>query len=75
MNLKTISLSWHAIPKENQNQNKSIQSECLIKFALKNVALNELLLILFHYLMSINYESIYWSKLSMISLIIHNSKK
>jgi hypothetical protein len=39
------------------------------------IALNEFLLILYYYLMSINYESIYWSKLSMISPIIHNSKK
>ncbi len=28
---------------------------------------------LFHYLMSINYQSIYWNKVSMISPIIHNS--
>jgi hypothetical protein len=35
--------------KKNENQNKSIQNECLVKFALKNVALNELLLIIFHY--------------------------
>jgi hypothetical protein len=26
---------------KNENQNKSIQSECLIKFTLRNVALNE----------------------------------
>jgi hypothetical protein len=38
-----------------KNQNKSLQSECLVKFALKNVALNDSLLILFHYLMFINY--------------------
>ncbi len=59
---------------KNENQNKSKKNECLIKFALRNVALNDFLLILFHYLMSINYESIYWRKLSMISPIIHNSK-
>jgi hypothetical protein len=28
------------MPKKTKNQNKSIQSECLVKFALKNVALN-----------------------------------
>jgi len=35
--------------KKNENQNKSIQSECFVKFALrkKNVALNEFLLIFF----------------------------
>jgi hypothetical protein len=27
--------------KKNENQNKSLQSECLVKFALRNVALNE----------------------------------
>jgi hypothetical protein len=41
--------------KKNENQNKSLQNECLIKFALKIVALNEFLLIVFHYLISINY--------------------
>jgi hypothetical protein len=44
------------MPKKKQkNQNKSLQSECLVKFAAKNVVLNEFLLILFHYLMFINY--------------------
>jgi hypothetical protein len=33
--------------KKNENQNKSIQNECLIKFALRNVVLNEILLIFF----------------------------
>jgi hypothetical protein len=41
--------------KQNENQNKSLQSECLVKFALKNVVLNEFLLILFHYFIFINY--------------------
>jgi hypothetical protein len=58
--------------KKNENQNKSIQNECLVKFALINVALNDFLLIFFSLLMFINYESNYWSKSSMISLIIHN---
>ncbi len=62
------------MPKKFENQNKSIQNECLIKFALRNVDLNDFLLIFFHYSMFINYESIYWSKLSMISPITHNSK-
>jgi hypothetical protein len=43
------------MPKKNGNQNKSLQNECLLKFALKNVVLNEFLLVLFHYLISINY--------------------
>jgi hypothetical protein len=34
------------MPIKNENQNKSIQSECLVKFALKKVVLNEFLLIL-----------------------------
>jgi hypothetical protein len=38
-----------------ENQNKSLQSEWLVKFALKNVVLNEFLLVFFHYLMSNNY--------------------
>jgi hypothetical protein len=29
------------MPKKNENQNKSLQSECLVKFALRNVVLNE----------------------------------
>jgi hypothetical protein len=33
--------------KKNENQNKSIQNEHLVNFALRNVALNELLLIFF----------------------------
>jgi hypothetical protein len=41
--------------KKNENQNKSLQNECLVKFALRNVALNEFLLILFHYLMFTNH--------------------
>jgi hypothetical protein len=40
--------------KKNENQNKSLQNKCL-EFALKNGASNEFLLIIFHYLMSINY--------------------
>jgi hypothetical protein len=40
---------------KNENQNKSQENECLIKFALKIVASNEFLLIFFHYLMFINY--------------------
>jgi len=59
--------------KKKKNQNKNTQSECFVKFALKNVVLNEFLLILFHYLMSINYVNIYWRKLLMTSPIIHNS--
>jgi hypothetical protein len=40
-------------PKQNlQNEHWSFT---LIKFALKNVALNDFLLILFHYLMSTNH--------------------
>jgi hypothetical protein len=35
------------MPKINKNKNKNLQSECLVKFALKNVILNEFLLILF----------------------------
>jgi hypothetical protein len=46
-----------------------------VKVTLRNVALNDFLLILFHYLMFINYESIYRNKLAMISPIIHNLKK
>jgi len=45
--------------KKNENENKSIQNECLVKFALRNVALNEFLLIFFALLMFINYDSIY----------------
>jgi hypothetical protein len=60
--------------KRNENQNKSLQSERIVKFALRNVDLNDFLLIFFHYLMSINYESIYRSKLSMISPIIYSSQ-
>jgi hypothetical protein len=41
--------------KENKNQNKSLQNVYFVKFALRNVPLNEFLLNLFHYLMSINY--------------------
>jgi hypothetical protein len=37
------------MPKKFENENKSIQSECIVKFVLKNVALNDFLLILFHY--------------------------
>jgi len=37
------------MPKKNENQNKSIESECFIKFALKDVVLNDFLLIFFHY--------------------------
>jgi hypothetical protein len=61
------------MPKKTENQNKSIQSECLVKFALRNVALN-IKKYSSSLLISINYDSIYWSKLSMISPIIHNSK-
>jgi hypothetical protein len=43
------------MPKKYENQNKSLQIECFVKFALRNVALNEFLLNLFYYLMSINY--------------------
>jgi hypothetical protein len=43
------------MPKKDGNQNKSLKNECLIKFSFKNVALNEFLLVLFHYLISINY--------------------
>jgi len=60
--------------KTNENQNKGIQSECLVNFALRNVALNDFLLIYYYYLMSKKYENIYWRKLSMTSPIIHNSK-
>jgi hypothetical protein len=74
MNLNTMSLPWKPMPKTNENQNKSIQSECFIIFALINVDLNGFILILSHYLMSINYENIYWIKLPMISPIIHDSK-
>ncbi len=35
--------------KKNENQNKSIQNECLFNFALRNVALIDFLLIFFHY--------------------------
>ncbi len=35
------------MPKINKNKNKNLQSECLVKFALRNVILNEFLLILF----------------------------
>jgi hypothetical protein len=62
------------MPKKNENQNKSIKSECLINFTLRNVVLNEKNIDLLLLLMSINYESIYRSKLSMITPIIHNSK-
>jgi hypothetical protein len=40
--------------KPKQNLQSEHQSFTLIKFALKNVVLNEFLLILFHYLMSTN---------------------
>jgi hypothetical protein len=34
--------------KKKKNQNEGIQSECLVKFVIKNVTLNDFLLILFH---------------------------
>jgi hypothetical protein len=37
------------MPTKNEYQNKSIQNECLVTFALINVTLNEFLLIIFHY--------------------------
>jgi hypothetical protein len=42
------------MPKKDENQNKSLQSECLV-LALRNVDLNKILLIIFHYLMFMNY--------------------
>jgi hypothetical protein len=44
--------------KINENQNKNLQSEWLV-FALKNIVLNEFLLIFFHYLITINYMKIF----------------
>jgi hypothetical protein len=58
--------------KKNENQNKSLKNEWLV-FALRNVVSNEYLLILFHYLMFINYHgNIYQNTLSMESPIIHD---
>jgi hypothetical protein len=45
MNLNTISSPWQTMPTKTENQNKSIQNECLVKFASRNVASNEFLLI------------------------------
>jgi hypothetical protein len=60
------------MPKKIENQNKSLQSECLIKFAFKNVVLNEFLLILFHYLMFINYMKTFIGK--FYQFILQNIK-
>jgi hypothetical protein len=49
------------MPKKEENQNKSLQSECLV-FALKNVDLNKIFLIIFDYLMSINYMRVFIRK-------------
>jgi hypothetical protein len=38
----------------NENQNKNLKNEWLA-FALKNITSNQFLLIIFHYLMLINY--------------------
>jgi len=35
------------MPTKNENQKKSIQSECLVKFALRNAFLNEFLWFIF----------------------------
>jgi uncharacterized membrane protein len=63
------------MPKKNENQNKSLPSECLVKFALKNVT-NKRFFIDYFSLFDVYqlYESIYRNKLSMISPIIHDSK-
>jgi hypothetical protein len=47
------------MPKKTKNQNKSIQNECLVTFALINVVLNEFLFDFFSLLMSINYKRNY----------------
>jgi hypothetical protein len=42
MNLNTISLlTLVGTARKNENQNKCIQNECLVKFTLRNVSLNE----------------------------------
>jgi hypothetical protein len=51
------------MPKKKWKPKQSLQSECHIKFALKNVALNEFLLVLFHYLISINYMKAFIGKI------------
>jgi hypothetical protein len=61
MNPNTISLPWYAMPKKKENQNKSLQSECLV-FALKNVDLNKIFIFIFYYLMSINYMRVFIRK-------------
>jgi hypothetical protein len=60
--------------KKKKTENKSLQSECLVKFALRNINF-ELIFIDFISLFDVYqlYENIYWSKLSMISPIIHSS--
>jgi hypothetical protein len=49
------------MPKKKENQNKSLQIECLV-FALKNVDLNKIFIFIFYYLMSINYMRVFIRK-------------
>jgi hypothetical protein len=41
--------------KKMKTKTKSLQNECFVTLALRNVVLNEILLNIFYYLMSINY--------------------
>ncbi len=60
--------------KKNENQNRSLQNESLV-LALRNFDLNKNLLNYFSLFDVYQlYENIYQRKLSMISLIIQNSK-
>jgi hypothetical protein len=71
-NVVWIQYKFPQLKNNNENQNKSLKNELLV-FALTNIISNGFLLILFHYLMSIDYYgSIYQSTLSMENPIIHN---